>query len=105
MPSAAQVRPAKWSDIAVLFDDGQYSVISGTYDQGDHVLGERWNGEGDDLGFPNVAGYPVWHVVPEWLRIPVLHALLDELASDPPNAREAEYRDAILGELRRLRNT
>lgn len=82
MPNAMEVQPRDWSQIAVLFDDGEYSVISGLYG-GDPHLGERWNGTGDSpLGFPNVAGHPVWHVVPRFLEIPILHGLLDELAKN-----------------------
>ena len=108
MPPAADVRPAKWSEITVLFDDGEYSVISGLWERNDPSLGERWNGEGSDgggeqfrggtLGFPNVAGYPVWHKVPDFLEVPILYGLLDRLASHP---QEAEYVDRILRELRR----
>lgn len=45
-------------------------------------MGERWNGDEDeyDIGFPNQAGYPIWHVVPRFLRVPILHGLVDELA-------------------------
>ena len=98
MPSAEDVRPEKWSDITVLFDDGDYSVISGMYQQRDPHLGERWNGQEGELGFPNVSGHAVWHIVPEFLEIPVLHGMLDELASDP-DSQPAERSAAILREL------
>jgi hypothetical protein len=81
MPDGASVRPRKWADIEVLFDDGSYSVISGRYDGGNHsVLGMRWNGTEGELGYPNMAGNPVWHVVPEFLAIAILQALLSRLA-------------------------
>jgi len=99
MPQAVEVTPAKWSDPRVLFDNGRYSVVSGIYEDKDRRdLGERWNGKGDELGFPNSAGYPVWHVVPKFLAIPVLHGLLDELARKPSD-RNDEYVGAILCEL------
>ena len=74
MPSAELVRPNKWAEMDVLFDNGEYSVISGKYDGGTRYgLGERWNGgEDDPLGFPNVAGYPIWHVVPDFLSVAIL---------------------------------
>jgi hypothetical protein len=102
MPAASDVTPERWSDISVLFDDGEYSVISGTFrgDNGDSYrrLGERWNGhEGKMLGFPNVAGYPVWHVVPEFLALPVLHGLLDEIARTADLS--SKFTKAILREL------
>jgi len=105
MPSAAEVRPEKWTGLTVLFDNGEYSVISGFYeDDTRRALGERWNGNGSNpLGFPTGRGYPVWHVIPRFLEIAILHALLDELAIHPdlvpsPDSLQ-RYRMAILGEL------
>jgi hypothetical protein len=100
MPAAEEVRPNKFQNLKVLFDNEWYSVISGTYDGGDQsVLGERWNGGEGSLGFPNVAGNPVWHVVPEFLAIPILEGLLDELAANP-NPKSEEYSEKILQEIR-----
>jgi hypothetical protein len=99
MPSAEQVTPQKWSRKTVLFDNGVYSVISGFYEGGEgRVLGERWNDGGNRaIGFPNVAGYPIWHVLPEFLAIPVLNGLLLEVARHPH--LRAPYLEAIVDEL------
>ena len=100
-----EVTPAKWSESWVLFDDGQYSVISGVYDGGRRKLGERWNGDEDShLGFPNVAGYPVWHVVPRFLEIPVLHGVLDEMAKNPGRQVGNNPPERALQELRNRYN-
>ena len=84
---AEEVRPQKWHGIRILFDDGVYSVIAGVYQATDgregERLGERWNGGEDTLGFPNQAGYPIWHAAPPFLEVPLLHGLLDELARRP----------------------
>lgn len=98
MPYAKTVTPGKWGNIHVLFDNGVYSVISGDY-EGKHVLGERWNGRENRLGFPNQAGHPIWHVVPTFLARPVLHGLLDELSRTTP-AEGSAFAQAILHELR-----
>jgi hypothetical protein len=85
MPSSAEVVPGDWRTPTlpiVLFDNGEYSVISGYY-QGNSTLGERWNGCDGNIGFPNQAGHPLWHVVPHFLHVPLLHGLLDELARQP----------------------
>ncbi|HEX5012054.1 MAG TPA: hypothetical protein VFY71_16835 [Planctomycetota bacterium] len=74
--------PQRWSEQTVLFDNGKYSVITGKYD-GEWALGERWNGEPERVGFPSQGGNPLWHVVPDFLALPVLHGLLDELAKTP----------------------
>jgi hypothetical protein len=102
MPSAIEVTPAKWSNsnITVLFDDGEYSVISGSYDlPTNHVLGERWNGDGGTPGFPNQGGNPLWHVVPNFLAIPLLHGILDKLLRDPCDGN-IEFIGAVIEELK-----
>ena len=102
MPSANEVSPGKWSDIEVLFDDGAYSVIAGTYAGQKHCLGERWNGGAGSLGFPSQAGYPIYHVVPEFLTRWVLHGLMSELARRPGIAGRDGYIDAVVKELATL---
>jgi hypothetical protein len=98
MPSAIEVTPEKWSDTTILFDNDEYSVIAGIYDRGDHrVLGERWNGESGKPGFPSQGGNPTYHVIPDFLKVPVLHGLLDELAKNP--RQSTEHSLAILREL------
>jgi len=100
MPTAETVKPRKWSEQKTLFENGWYSVISGIYEGGDHrVLGERWSGGTVGLGFPNVAGNPVWHVVPEFLAIHVLTGLIEELAVNP-TGQSKEHFENILQELR-----
>lgn|SRR5690349_5759954 len=101
MPMAMEVRPERWTEIWVLFDNGRYSIISGVYDGGGRRLGERWNGDSDSpLGFPNVSGHPVWHVVPRFLEIPILHGLLDEITKNPTQQVGNNPPDRIMQELR-----
>lgn len=101
MPLAMEVRPEKWSQIRVLFDNGTYSVIAGVYDGDRERLGERWNGAADaPLGFPNVAGNAVWHVVPPFLEIPILHGLIDELARNPRGQVGNNQPEVVVRELR-----
>jgi hypothetical protein len=102
MPSAAEVEPSSWRILNVLFDNGTYSVIEGEY-KGDWCLGERWNGKDGALGFPNVFGQPVWHVVPEFLWLHVLHGILTEFARCPSTDLERRTQvDATRHALRRI---
>ena len=83
MPNAVDVTPLRWSNIIVLFDDGDYSVIWGNYDNSKkRVIGVRWNGndvlEGQsDKGFPTSRGKPVWHVEAEFLTLPIVSKLIE----------------------------
>jgi hypothetical protein len=79
-----------------LFDNGSYSLVSGFYG-GEPAIGERWNGQADQ-GYPTQGGNPLWHVVPEFLRVPILHGLLDEFARHPGTQSE-DYASAIIREL------
>lgn len=105
MPSAKEVVPGKWSNITVLFDDGEYSVIAGTYAQQRHCLGERWNGGADSLGFPSQAGYPIYHVIPEFLSSWVLHGLLKELTRNTRINGRDHYINAVVKELEMVNAT
>ena len=99
MPSAREVEPNKWAEHRILFDNGSYSVIAGKYDGREEMtLGERWNGHPGhgELGFPNVFGRPVWHVVPDFLHLYVLHGVLAELSRDPTRVGAEEQLKATL---------
>ena len=77
-----KVRPSKWADVTLLYDDGDFSVITGRYDGGTTpAYGVRWNGDPknpDDIGYPNTFGHPGWFVLPTYLAEPMLHTLLSE---------------------------
>ena len=106
---AEEVNPARWVEKKVLFDDQDYSVVSGKYEGHDgtlhDTLGERWNVSGGSAnGFPTSYGHPAWHVVPDMLEIPILHGLLDDLARNPTNQRrESDIPPGTEAQVRRLR--
>ena len=88
MLKAEEVKPAKWSSIKILFDNREYSIISGLFD-GRECLGERWNGGDEEIGFPSTRGHAQWHVVPEFLWVSVLQGALLEIESKPyKNSKE-----------------
>ncbi len=104
---AEEVTPKRWRNIRVLFDNGVYSVVAGIYrrktdeTEGER-LGERWNGQEGQLGFPNQAGKPIYHAVPAFLERPVLHGVLDELARRLEIPQRDQYMQRTLEELARL---
>jgi hypothetical protein len=113
-PAQEVLSPTRWRFNPyemVLFDDKYYSVVTGTYLGSDgneypDTLGERWNISGGNQrkGFPITRGNPAWHVVPEFLEVPILHGLLDELATDPNSQRpEANITPGTEAQVRRLR--
>lgn len=76
---ADEVKPQKWLwdenyPIRILYDDGEYSVIWGKYENV-RALGVRWNGEAD-VGYPGQGGYPTWYVEPDFIAISILQRIL-----------------------------
>ena len=94
MPAAIDVSPQKWTNLRVLFDNGVYSVVAGEYED-ERALGQRWNGEEGESGYPTQGSNPLWHVVPGFLAVPVLYAVLHELAAQPDEGNV----QAVLDEL------
>lgn len=84
MVPARHVRPHAWTDILVLYDDGEYSAIWGRYKKGScRVMGVRWNGREDTVGYPNQGRNPLWYVEPDFLARPVLLGLQAKLSASP----------------------
>jgi len=83
MVSAVDASKNRWEkDVVVLYDDGEASVIWGTYDGVKH-LALRWNGYGSSHGFPLLRnGDEGWLVVPDFLVSAVLHRLIDQPSAD-----------------------
>lgn len=97
MINGSDVRPKRWEDVLDLFDNGKYSAIWGRYDGGEErILGVRWNGEGEfDKGYPKAIGHPVWYNEPDFLRLPILVKLLDEVRMLSNSAKKHQYIENI----------
>lgn len=81
MPAGNVVRPAKWSDVLDLYDDGQYSAIWGRFENhARKCVGVRWNGADPSLGYPTQGGYALWFVEPDFMTESVLQRLLSHAA-------------------------
>lgn len=95
MPRGSEVRPAKWSDVINLYDDGNYSAIWGCYDGASaRKLGVRWNGKGSNVGYPSQGGNSLWYAEPDFLVLPILFKLL-ELTLSSDQAQKKEYVENI----------
>jgi hypothetical protein len=76
MPRPQDVNPRNFKVLSVLYDDGSFSVARGVWEDGVERLGMRWNGEGEDSGYPKTFGKPVWFVLPTSLSDPIARALM-----------------------------
>lgn len=78
---AKQVSPQKWLwdvnyPIRVLYDDDEYSIIWGKYENIE-AMGVRWSGGVDNIGYPGQGGYPTWYIEPDFIAITIVQRLLN----------------------------
>lgn len=94
MPAAADVRPAAWDEITVLYDDGIYSAIWGRFRRRRFKqIGVRWN-EGDNPGgngYPTMGKYAVWYVEPPFISEALLIGFRNQLTANPNLPKQTEY--------------
>jgi hypothetical protein len=66
MADPIEVRPKNFEDHIILYNNGDFSIAFGTYEDRRRCVGMRWNGENDDsdVGYPKVFKNPVWFVLP-----------------------------------------
>lgn len=91
MRNGNSVRPKKWTNVIVLYDDGISSLIFGAYEQ-NKCLGIRWNGDQNnpkDVGYPKQGKYPLWFVLPKWIKRQVLLVIKMNSASNQKNIQNA----------------
>lgn len=104
--AAADVRPAAWDEIYVLYDDGVYSAIWGRFRRRRFKqIGVRWN-EGDNPGgngYPTLGPYAVWYVEPPFLSVALLLGLREKLLATPALTNQIEALDQVQRALQEAR--
>ncbi len=89
MPRPEDVNPQNYRVESVLFDDGDFSIAWGEWEAGTMCLAMRWNGEGNDPGYPKLFGNPVWFVLPESVTLPLLRGLIGTESTVSDNILDA----------------
>ncbi|MBN1185693.1 MAG: hypothetical protein JXB49_25655 [Bacteroidales bacterium] len=60
-----KVKPAKFHVHTVIYNNGNFSVAYGKWENSDIRIAMRWNGESDDdIGYPSQGGNPLWFQLP-----------------------------------------
>ncbi|HRO97561.1 MAG TPA: hypothetical protein PLY79_10905 [Ferruginibacter sp.] len=98
---AQEVNPNDWNldenyPIRVLYDDGEFSIIWGMY-QNRKSLGTRWNG-GIERGFPGQGAHPTWYIEPPFIAIAILQRIFT-LALDTTDHKYIENIKFAISEL------
>lgn len=79
------VNPANFSIINILFDNNKFSIAYGIWDNSNKCIAMRWNGEENDPGYPKVFGHPMWFIIDNDLRLPIIQSLLGIEGSNKDN--------------------
>lgn len=79
---AKDVNPSNFKVENVVFENDDFSIAIGIWENGERRMAMRWNGYGDDLGYPKLFKNPVWFIVDDSLILPFLNALRNVKDSD-----------------------
>ena len=74
-----EVSPRNFKLEKIIFDNGDFSISYGEWENGNKSLAMRWNGDPndpDDKGYPKTFGNPMWFLVERDLTIPILTSLI-----------------------------
>jgi hypothetical protein len=81
MPKPKNVNPRNFQVESIIFDNGEFSIGWGRWEDGTMRLGMRWNGDNNDPGYPKLFKNPVWFVLPHELSLPIVSSLLGDAHS------------------------
>lgn len=70
------VNPNNFKVNRILFNNNSFSIAFGTWKNGNKAVGMRWNGEEDEVGYPKTFGHPMWFIIDEEVRLPILRSLI-----------------------------
>jgi hypothetical protein len=77
MPKPIEVNPRNYKVKSVLFDNGEFSIVIGTWEKKENVLAMRWNGnDNEDKGYPKTFGNPMWFIIHGDLKQPIIQSLM-----------------------------
>jgi hypothetical protein len=77
MPKPTEFKPNNYKVNSVLFDNTEFSIVLGTWKGNKNILAMRWNGDNeDDKGYPKTFGHPMWFIIHNDLKQPIIQALM-----------------------------
>lgn len=83
MISPENVNPGNFKVIKIIFDNGDFSIAYGIWENKHKAIAMRWNGEADakDVGYPKAFGNPMWFIVHDDLKNAILKAIIEKDSS------------------------
>ncbi|WP_016775644.1 hypothetical protein [Anaerophaga thermohalophila] len=72
------VNPSNFKVESVLFDNGDFSIAYGKWENDKNRIAMRWNGNEDDPGYPKLFKNPVWFLIDDALKVPFIKSLIEK---------------------------
>ncbi len=74
-----KVNPSNFKVESILFDNDYFSIAFGNWENSkEFSIAMRWNGnDGGDVGYPKLFKNPVWFLIHNDLRTPIVKCLLE----------------------------
>jgi hypothetical protein len=82
------VNPSNFKVESVLFDNGDFSIAYGKWENDKNRIAMRWNGNEDDPGYPKLFKNPVWFLIDDALKVPFIKSLIEKKGSKHKNIIE-----------------
>lgn len=74
-----KVNPRNFKVNEIIYDNYEFSIAYGKFENGDNCIAMRWNGDGEtDAGYPKTFGNPMWFIVHQDVMKVILKGLIGE---------------------------
>ena len=74
-----KVNPRNFVVNEIVYDNNEFSIAYGKFENGENCIAMRWNGDGDeDKGFPKTFGNPMWFIIDNRLKQTFIKSLIGE---------------------------
>jgi len=72
-----KVNPQNFKVLNLIFNNLDFSIAYGIWEDDKKYLAMRWNGEKNEIGYPNAFGNPIWFLIDINLKVIFLKSLLE----------------------------
>lgn len=74
-----KVNPRNFQVNEIIYDNDEFSIAYGKFENGENCIAMRWNGIGDDdKGYPKTFGNPMWFIIDNRLKQTFIKSLFGE---------------------------
>ena len=72
-----KVNPQNFQVLKLIYNNIDFSIAYGIWQDDQTYIAMRWNGEKNEIGYPNAFGNPTWFLVDINLKVIFLKSLLE----------------------------